>query len=354
VSGLALLSLRRALPVGFALALLALLILAARHGWGASPEVLAALGDEASGRAAARQGAWILGTLVVVPFLVSRAAAAAVRWRETDAAWLTTRAASPLRCLGATLLGPWLAAIALLLACLAAAEVAAGGDAPGLRFVRDVDHGPLRLLAEERDASCALLGVEAQDLGPRAVLRARPALLGQPSARVRAVVRAGDTVLGESEARLTSRQALDVTCSTPGTGPLTLSLERPDRGASLVLPHGSLRLLRGGARERAGSLSLCADLMLALAAMSALALGLGAWMRASLAVVAVLCLWIPAWAWGLGAGWLPGAGLFRSLALLGEGIAPAWPDARSLCGALVLVLLGVLLARRGLRGGVRA
>ena len=351
---LALLSMRRAMPAGFVITFLIILVLAATRTWGASPEVLAALGDEASRRAAARQGVWVLAAVLIAPVLVMRAASTLPRWREADAAWLAPRRASPRACLAATLGGLALAGLLLMVLALGATEIAAAGNASGRSYVREVEHESLRILAAESGGDCALADLSGGDVDSKAILLLRPALLGGPGAGMRAVVHAGDVEIGSVTAHLVGRRPLEVPLAPGAEGPLILTLERTGEGASLLLPKGSLQLLRGDGHERTGSLAVGARLLLTLLAMSALGLGLGAWMRGSVAAAFTLSLWVPAWTWGAGGGWWPGAEIFTSLALLGEGISPGWPGARMISGAAITGLVGLELARRGLWMGGQA
>ena len=348
---LALLCARRALPFYYLLALLAVLVLAATRDWGASPEVLRALGGDASSRAAARAGAYICAVLCVLPPLVARAGATLPRWRRADRDWIATRAASPLACLAMAWCGPLVAGAALLAAFLAAGELAAGGSGPCLRRVRTLAHEPVRLVSGARDGAVTLAGLAAEDLEPGDVLRIRlvPVPGRGPSADVRLAARAGGQALGSAQARVVDRGAIDLLLSAAGAGPVALALARGEEGAFVLLPRDSVELLRAGGRERGASAAAFLRALLALAAGSALALGLGAWMRGALAVLLVLAAWVLCWSSGLGAERVPGAELFLVLRLLGDGVAPAWPGPALLACALALAALGLALARLGWR-----
>lgn len=355
------LSFRRALPRGYALALAAVLVLAATRDFGPSADVLAALGGDAAARAAARAGVLFLAALAVVPALVGRAGAALARFRRADAEWLATRAASPLACLAVTWAGVACAGAALLCAFFAAGELAAGGSAPCLRHVRTLAHEPLKLVSGALAEEVALHGSSAAELAGGAVLRARlvPLPGRGPSADVRLEARAGGRALGFAAARIFDRRPIDVVLERTGdvvleragAGELTLALERAESGAYVLLPRDGVELLRTGATERAASATVALHLLCLLAASSALALGLGAWMRGSLAAVLAFALWLPCWSHGLGRGLVPGADVFRQLELLGDGVAPAPPGPALLAVTLLISALGLALARLGWRAG---
>jgi hypothetical protein len=360
------LHLRRALPRGYVAVIAVLLAFAVRRDWGVSAEVMRALEGAGSGRAAARQGVWLLALFCVLPFLVARAAATLPRWRAGESAWLGTRAISPGACLVAALAGPCLAALALGGAFFAAAELAAGGnerDAP--RLVAEPHHAPLQLLAGAEGAEIVLPNVAVQRTGAGAgVLRLHLIEIPSdaPGIDVAIEARRGDASVGSARARVVGRGVVDVPLRalSAGGGPLVLAVRRvndtardpEDRLAGgVVAPRDSLELLRRDSGERRGSWALYARISLALAAMCALALGLGAWMRASLAALVTLALWLAAWTFDLGGGLVPGADLARALRFVGEGVAPPLPGAALALAAAAFAALGLVLGRLGLWDG---
>jgi hypothetical protein len=293
----------------------------------------------------------LLAGLAVVPALVARAGATLPRWRRADLEWLATRAASPLASLAATLGGLLAAGALLLLAFFAAGELAAGSAEPCLRHVRTLAHEPLKLVSGALAEEVVLHGTSAAELGAGAVLRVRlvPLPGRGPSADVRLEARAGGRALGSATARVVDRRPVDVVLERAGTGVLSLALERAESGAYVLLPRDGVELLRPGATERRASATVALHLFCLLAASSALALGLGAWMRGSLASLLACAAWAPCWSHGLGQGLVPGADIFHLLELLGEGVAPAPPGPALLSVALGLSALGLALARLGWR-----
>jgi len=348
---------RRALPLGLVATALLLCVLGARRDWGVSDEVARALGDGSSARAAAHQGMWMLALFCVAPALVARAAATLPRWRAGESAWLGTRAVAPLACVAAGLAGPVLGALALLAAFAVSTEIAAGPrpDGDGPQLAAELEHAPLALLSGDAEATRELRG----DTRAGGVLRI--ALIEVPGhssgVDVEVKVARGAAVLGEARARVVGRALVDVALreGDNGEGPLALRLRRAGEatpsGGGVVVRADSARLLALDAGARRGSLVLFARAALALVAMCAVALALGAWMRASLAALVTLAAWLAAWVLGVGAERLPGADLPAALALLGEGIAPPAPSAAMLLATAVIVGLSLALGRLGLWDG---
>jgi hypothetical protein len=238
---------------------------------------------------------------------------------------------------------------------LGAAELAAGAAPAAPRLVRTAEHAPLRLGPDAERAAVALPAVR---LAGDDVLRVT--LLEIPSAPagldVRVAVRAGDVLAGERRVRVAGRAVVDVPLARPAGaqgGGVEVALERDPANphAGVVVPGASIQHLRRDATERRASLVLFARFTLALIGLGALALGLGAWMRASLAGLVTLSAWLCAWAFDLGRGIAPGADLAAAVRLVGEGVVPPAPGAGPALGCAACVALGVALGRRGTWGG---
>ena len=342
---LAALALRRALSPPVAAALVLLLALLAAADWGVS--AISAGGTDLGG-AAARQGVWLVAALVLVPAVVLRAGSVIPRWRRADAAWLAPRGRGASACLAATLAGLILASALALVGFYASAEWAAGGSGPAPRHLTDLHHAPLQLVGRDT-VSCSVEGLRAEDLTPGSLLRLRPTVApgNGPSARVRLEILAEDEVLAAEDLHLARRTAV-LLSPRAGRGELVLRLTRLGGNAYVALPDHSAELLVAGDRERASSAILAAHLLSILLPLSALALGLGAWMRGSLAAFGALSLWLLPWMRVGAADWLPGAGLARALEWTGDRVVAPWPGLPSLGVAAATVLLGLALARRGL------
>ncbi|MEM7306693.1 MAG: hypothetical protein AAF682_08485 [Planctomycetota bacterium] len=350
---LASLALRRTLPPGLLVVFALLALAAALRDWGASAEVLAALGGDASTRAASRQGVWLLAAALLVPALAARAAATIPRWRRADAAWLAPRRTGRVACLAATFAGSSVGAVLALLLFFAAAELAAGESDAARRFVRGVEHPPLHVL-DGPGAYCELDHLGADELAAGASLLVRPTVApGRgPTADVLLQVRRGDAVLGEVAALLTGRASVEIPLAPPAAdagGALQLVVRRNAPGAPVLLPDHSVWLLAAASAERDGSAALFAELLLLLLALGAVALGLGAWMRGAVATLLALALWTPTLAWGAAGTWAPGGRLARDLTLLGDGIVPPAPQPAALAGAALALGAGLALAALGLR-----
>ncbi len=345
-TGLALLALRRTLPRGFLFFALAVLAVAALRDWGVSAVVLDAVGDDASARAFARQGVWLLLGVFLLPALVLRAGGTIPRWRRTDSDWLASRAVGHGTVVLSTFAGIWAAGAALILAGAVCAEIAAGGSPPAWRLVRTLEH-PALVLFDEDEARCALADLADVPRGAR--LRLRPTVLpgAGPSADVEFRVRAGGAS-STASARLAGRTSIELPLELDGADAAELELRRVAPGAIVVLPRGSASLLTPAASERQATLGMAARVLLLVGAWVALALGLGAWVQGPIAAALVLCAWLFPWFWNAAPQWFPGGDLFLAAIVVGDGLVPAPLSASTLAGFLACVGGGLLLATRGL------
>jgi hypothetical protein len=344
-AGLVLLSFRRALHPGVWLPSLALLAFAATREH--APDVAAAF---------RRQELWLVPSLFVLPLLVRRAAGIVPRWRAADADWRATRGASRAVHLASAWFGTWLAGAALL---VATAAVAGGWhDERALRWSRAVAHPAASLVTDEPVR--VPLDLTLDETTEHVHLQLHPSVApGRgPAAQVELRLVTGDGAdeveHAQSVGTVHGRGELRIALAAPaGNGrgelPLTAVLRRVGGSGYVVFPADSSELLDGfrGVTFLAGPMLPRA--LALLAAALALAIGLGAWMRPGLAAGCVLCVWLVPFAWRVGHGVLPGGDLVRSLAHLGDHLAPPPVPALSWLGALVLVALGLGLARRGLR-----
>ena len=344
---LARLALRRHLPPGFVLSMLALAVLAATTRWGPPPDVLRDLLGEPDParveRALARQGVWTTLLLALAPFVVLRSAGFVATWRRGEADWIASSPTGRLPALLSVWIGGTAAALLGVLAAAGVAEVSAGGGPPGLEVAERVDPPGAVLLEPGREEWT--LG--SRDAGqPGAVLRVRLILVaGGPAADVRLTVARGEEI-GETARRIASRAELRVPIP-PGAGPARAVFELAE--PETIVAIESAEVLRPTASERLVSLriGLCAGL--ALAAWLALALGLGAWVSPGSATLGVLAVAAAGWS-GLTAIPLPGSDLPALIQRAGEGVVPSGsllpPGLFPAAGA---VLLGLGLGVLGLR-----
>ena len=346
-AGLALLALRRTLPRGLLALVLAVLAVAAMRDWGASELVRDAVGDDASARAFARQGVWLLVGVLLLPALVLRAGGTIPRWRRADADWLASRAVGRGAVVLSTFAGIWAGGAVLILAGAACAEIAAGAAPPAWQLVRTLDH-PALVLLDEDEARCTLAGLGAEVApGARLLLRPTVAPGAGPSADVEFRVLAGGASTAVS-ARLAGRTSIELPLEVDGASEVTLRLRRLAPGAVVVLPRASTSLLAPVASERRATFGMAARLLLLAGAWIALALGLGAWVQGPIAAALVLSAWLFPWFWDAAPDWFPGGDLFLAAIVVGDGLVPAPVSATNLAGFLLCVAGGLLLAMRGL------
>lgn len=286
---LARLALRRALPWPLFACVTVVLVLGVLPG-AALPDSVA-VEDLALGRMLARARVWIISGALAVLVCVPRAAVAGAAARKVDGDFL---AASPLpRWVDAlaTWLGTAGAGCAVLLVGAACAEVAAGGTGPALGRVETFANPQLRLVENigarwELPPSAALRSA-SDDPGARlslevlALPREGPATI--LSAFIDAQPKAGTAI----ERLLSGRTRLYL--PLPAGEQHALIVQRDDRGASAVVPSGTVELSRPAPfGERSATLRLLSGGSVALAAACALALGFSTWVAAWIAALGVL------------------------------------------------------------------
>jgi hypothetical protein len=330
---LVVLALRRTLPGWALLALVALLLLAARANHGAGLDAGPVLDErQAAGlRALARQDVWSV-LLVLAPLVFFHAARLGGVACRT---WLAPAPAAPLWLGAALVLGATLACalVTLLTAGVAEARVEAH---PGWRRVHTAESPRARLDSLARVA----WSIEAPEPGARLCLWLTVAPGAGPAASARFTARAGGdrrTV----EARVAGRTALELE-PPPGTR-LELELEHVGAGAPLVIGTRGLEVLAPLASERLAALALGARAGLLLASGCALALGLGSLLRPALAAGLVLALVLGAWTRARAPAAFPGADLPQAFAELASGLVPAPVAPAALVGALIVSACGLAL-----------
>jgi hypothetical protein len=343
---LARLALRRALPPGAALAGLAAAALTARAAWQPDAPAQIALGANLDAAALCRAGAWSALLVLYGAWLSAAAAALPARWRSGEAQWLARGVASSASRALSLWLGLAAAATTLLAVTAAAGEIAAHGrvqrparelaarfEAP--RAALAPGAAPLRVALDAAEARAGdLLRVELSFLG------------GGPVARVSASWEGGGA---RTEALLSSAGTLELALD-PGVGPRVLALEHLEGEALLSVSAGGIQIVRPLASGAAPARRVAARALLVLAAWTALAMGLGAWMAPGLAwglvASAALALFAADASWTRA---LPGARLLESLERLGQGIAGPWPSPLEVAAAAAVTAAGVGLAGAGLR-----
>lgn len=356
--GLALLALRRLLSRTFLLAALALAALWTLQSFEVREATQAA--DEALLRATRRESTWLIFALCLLPTCFWAAARVGERWFDGDRDWIGARAITHARFLFSTWCGLWLAAALVCLAIGVGSELAAGGSGASARELATLDSPTLLLLEDEARGSWVLderEGVLREGRELRLELRATPG--AGPTARVRLSGRRVSSAKRTSMEAIVSGRTRVVLELPPGAGPLELELEKLGPGCGVLVLPGALDLFEPIASERSGSVALVVRVLAWLGAWLAVALALGTWMRAATATVLTLALQLPLWSLAsspsrvreVAAHLLPGLGLPRALALVGDGLAPALPSHTILLGLALLTGGALWSAGRGLRRG---
>ncbi len=314
-------------------------------------------------RGMTREGVWTVLVLAIVPLLIARAARTVSTWRAGEAEWLGSRSAGRGTILVSTWLGTWSGATALLALSFLAIELRAGpvgAGGPSLRRAGEIAVPPATWI--EANAPLAWTAPDPRERAP-AGARVRIELgFGAGSgasteidfrARRERVNRGRDGANDETGERITrgrmaSRGFVEVELP-PGPGDLRLELSCERAGARAFVISDAGELWVPCASERAAGAGIFVRLLLALAAWIGLALGLGAWVSAPTAALALLAAWIPAWLGDRAPAWLPGADLWDALEVAGSGRVPAAFDLRSLALAAALAAFGLVLGAAGLR-----
>ena len=345
--GLARLALRRALAPGVLAAWVVLLLLLLPREWAGSNALVEAAGEgadpESVGRGMVRAGVWTMLAIAVLPLLVARAARVVAVWRAGEADWLGSRTTGRGAILASTWIGTWLGGALLLAASCGAIELRAGAGEPTLRRA-----GRLAIPATGWITARAPLRWTAEDAPAGGRARVEFGFAGDSGSAAEVVFRARR---GSSErsstARSSSRGAVEVELP-PGSGRVEFEIACSRPGTRAFLASDAAELWTPCASDRAASAEILLRLVLALATWSALAIGLGAWVSAPTAGIALLAAWIPAW-FGNAAAWLPGADLWTALEIAGRGRVPPPIDPRAFAAGAVLAIVGLLLAAAGLR-----
>jgi hypothetical protein len=295
-----------------------------------------------------REGVWTIFSISILPLLVFRAGRSVSVWRSGESEWLASRSVGRGAILVSTWIGTWAGGAALLaLACLAV-ELRAGAAGPSLR------RGPdLALPSSARIDARGPLAWTVPDPAPDAGARARVEIgfvsgAGSAGEIVFRAKRDRDDRVGR--AHISSHGSIEVELP-PGTGAIGFELSCASPATTAVVLSDAVELWIPGASDRAAGVEILIRILLALAVWTALALGLGAWVSPSIAALAILAAWIPAWLADVAPAWLPGADLWSALSIAGSGRVPAALDPRAFAAGVLLALFGLVVAAAGLRNG---
>ena len=342
-AGFVRLHLRRALPLGFALAATALAVFIVGTETTAQDELALV-----SARALSRASTWSTLTLVLVPYLIWGAARTISAWREGEVDWIAKAPVSRLRLIASAWCGASLAAALVVAGCACAAEFAARGSASGERRVAVCDAPPNLILD---DAQAQRWTIEAPARDECSKLRLYITIVAiEPSAFVQVRARRANGGATIARKQFAAHGTLDIE-TPPGAGQVELEIARVEGGAIVMLARDRVDALLEGVDARQASLALAARITLALAAWLALALGLGAWLSAGIATWAALALTLPALLVDDNAAmaWLPWHGLGEALELCERGVVPEALGLAPLVGSASLVALGLALGVAGTR-----
>ena len=334
--GLARLAFRRALAPGVVVAWILLAALLLSRDWAGENALLEAAGEGADSgqfaRGLLREGAWTFLAIGMLPILVLRAARTVSAWHAGELEWLASRGSSRGTILVSTWIGTWAGgAVLLALSCLAI-ELRAGPAGSNIGSLRRASGLALASAPPGSRARLEIGLVASSGSAAEVVLRARR---GREERTSRVRVSAGGAIEVEIP---------------PGTGPVQMELGCSEPGASAVVASGPAEVWVPCTTDRAASAEILLRMLVALAAWSALALGLGAWMSPPIAAAAILAAWIPAWLGGSRPAWLPAGDLWEALRVAGMGRVPESLDPRAFSGGALLAAAGLALAAAGFGG----
>ncbi|HKC26092.1 MAG TPA: hypothetical protein VKF32_15205, partial [Thermoanaerobaculia bacterium] len=305
----------------------------------------------AAARGMLREGVWTILAISILPLLVFRTARSVSVWRSGESEWLASRGVGRGAILVSTWIGTWAGGATLLaLACLAI-ELRAGAAAPSLR------RGPDLALPSGAFSSRARIGSR----GPLAWTAPDTSAIAGARARVQIGFVSGAGSAGEilfrakrdrdertGRARISSHGSIEVELP-PGSGAIGFELSCASPGTTAVVLSDAVEVWSPCASDRAAGVEILIRILVAFAAWTALALGLAAWVSPSIASLAILAAWIPAWLGDIAPRWLPGADLWDALSIVGMGRVPAALDSRAFAVGTLLALVGLALAAVGLR-----
>ena len=358
-AGLSLLSLRRTCSLGL---LIGFVVLAGLQQLETDAFSMTTEAQNATVLAALRrESTWTLLALFTLPVCIYAAAQTGQRWRAGDRDWLGPRAISRMRVIASTYLGLWIAGALIALAIFALAEVSAGSSNPALRRLRSLVIPSTSLIENDAQLRFQIANSRGDLRSGRSVRLELHAAPGSgPTALVKFTCRRIDTeASSENETILSGRANIDLVLPE-GNGNLEFTLSKVGTGCGVVSLPGGLALFQIENNPQAGSLALLARVLLWLGAWLPIAIGLGAWMSALTATALCLALQLPVWVLASSnslpfasplSRLLPGADLYNSLTLLGDGLVPPHPSPQIILGWLGCACCGLLLATLGLRRG---
>ncbi len=280
------------------------------------------------------------------------AAASFRRWSRGERHWLA--AASDARWLWTWWLGSSAGALTLLALALFAAPALLGFAPLRGSLLQRFEH-PARLLSASLPAWSIEIAPRARSFpgAERLVIDVR-SIGAAPAANLELCARRASTQAGpDAERRSISRvhaaRRLELELP-PGDGPLTLSAEVSGGAALLYVAADSLRLTTASpVSARNGILRWAYGWLGLVPAASALALGLGAWLRPSMALGGVfalaLGLEVLARAWPQLGPWFPWRTLGEAWRMLRAGYAANGLDFRGALACVAAVAAGLALAR---------
>jgi len=343
------LELRRSLRPSVIVTVLGLgVVLAWFGGGGPSAELAENLQiDPLRARGLGRQGVWSGALLFLAPILLLRAGGTVGRWRRGECDWLGSRPAGRLPILASTLSGMCLAAALLLGMIAALVEGASSGSADTFRYAGSYSLNEIRRLEPGESLRWTLPDPGDLESDREAEVRVLVTRTMGNAASTRIVfgaTRGG--VHGSTEHHILQRGRASV--SVPRTaGDVELSLQNVGEGSLAILTPDTFELWLP-ASERMASVSLAVRFFVLLAALMALALGMGAWVGGATAAGGALALWFALLRLDLGA-FVPGARLARAIGFVGDGRLPEPYDLRGLVGLGLASLCGLALGVHGIR-----
>ena len=292
----------------------------------------------------ARQNLWTTALVLLSLAAPIHAAGLIPRWRAGEADWLGSRPVSR----APTLLVAWgggaAASLVLLLLGAFAIQLRCGSPEAPARLIWAQDLEEVERL-DGGDERSLRLDVPTTKGGERLRVRVMPTVGGDPTTDLHLLV-ARDGGGTEATVRVATRTWVETEVPS-GSTPLILQLVNVGTGSAAWLAPRSIELWAPVTSSWVLPLTSWWRAACLLLALTALSVGLSAWMRGATAAGAALCVF-PAGHLLDAPSWVPGRGIVPLLESVGEGRIPdhgGWPG---FVATLVTVAVGLALARPGL------
>ena len=297
---------------------------------------------ESAQRGFALQTIWSGSLALLLPLVVLNAAQIPIRWRNSEAGWLSSRPGARTAAIPCAWFGTMCGSSILLATILLVAELAAGSgsNSPGWIHAGELTGVPRGIVPENGLSWTLRTPISGQLMRARV----RVGLAPGDSPFATAVLRVrGDGGETSTQKRLIARGELELELPSYG-GEVEFRLSRVGPGAALVIREPTIELFRRANTRFDASLSLALHAWLALAAWIAIAIGLGSWLGAGYAAGLLAAPLIAFWLEHTTPALVPGGALPRILANLHDGRAAAFPSLANWLGSAASIVVSACLA----------